>query len=183
MIAHKGKIYVIGGYNSNKCEYYDIENKSWNELPNLIEKERQRSMLFIENNYLYCFMGLSQAGILDTVERLNLDNTEAGWESIIVVNSNHINLKFYGSGIIRTNQSNKIYFIGGKKENKKKETVFKRTIYEFSFDNYEIAVSDFKIENDLFFVENKLYNMDENDCGNFINLGNGYLISMPILIK
>ena len=183
MIAHKGKIYVIGGYNSNKCEYYDIENKKWNEMPNLIENERQRSMLFVEKNYLYCFMGLSQTGILDSVERIKLDNLEAGWESIIVVNSNHINLKFYGSGIIRMNQSNKIYFIGGKKENKKKETVFKRTIYEFSFDNYEVAVSDFKIENDLFFVENKLFNMDENDCGNFINIGNGYLISMPNLIK
>jgi len=183
MIEHNGRIYVIGGYNSNKCEYYDISAKTWNELPNLIENERQRSMLYVNKNYLYCFMGLSQNGILDSVERLNLENTEAGWESIIVVNSNHINLKFYGSGIVKVNQANKIIFVGGKKENKKKETVFKKTIYEFSFDNYEVTVSDFKIENDLIFVENKLYSMDENDCGNFINMGNGYLISMPNLLK
>ena len=128
-------------------------------------------------------MGLSQNGILDSVERINLENIDAGWENIIVDNCDDINLKFYGAGIIRKNQSNKIYFIGGKKENKKKETVFKRSIYEFSFDDYKMIVSDFKIENDLIFVENKLYSMDDNDCGNFINVGNGYLISMPNLVN
>jgi len=183
MIADKDKIYIIGGYNSNKCEYYDITNKTWNDMPDLTAKERQRTMLFIENNYLYCFMGLSQTGILETVERINLEKIESGWESIIVDNCGDINLKFYGAGIIRMNQTNKIFFIGGKKENKKKETVYKRSIYEFSFDDYKMTVSDFKIENDLAFVENKLYPMDDNDCGNFINLGNGFLISMPNLVK
>ena len=184
MIANKDKIYVIGGYNSNKCEIYDITNKTWSEMPDLIAKERQRSMLFIENNFLYCFMGLSQEGILDTVERINLDNIDAGWENIIVVNSDNLNLKFYGAGIIRMKQANKILFIGGKKENKKKkEITFKRSIFEFSFEDFKMSVSDFKIENDLVFVENKLYSMDEHDCGNFINVGNGFLISMPILEK
>ena len=183
MIADKGKIYVIGGYNSNKCEFYDIANKSWKEMPNLIAKERQRSMLFIEKNFLYCFMGLNQNGILDTVERLNMENIEAGWENIIVDNCDNINLKFYGAGIKKMNQANKIFFIGGKKEKKNKEVVYKRSIYEFSFDDYKMVVSDFKIENDLEFVENKLFSIDENDCGNFINIGNGYLISMPNLVK
>ena len=183
MIAEKDKIYVIGGYNSNKCEVYDITKKTWNEMPDLIAKERQRSMLFVEKNFLYCFMGLSQTGILDSIERINIDNFDAGWETIIIDNANDINLKFYGAGIIRMNQANKIFFIGGKKESKKKETVFKRSIYQFSFDNFKMTVSDFKIENDLVFVENRLYSMDENDCGNFINVGNGYLISMPTLVK
>ena len=183
MIAENGKIYVIGGYNSNKCEVYDISNKTWNELPDLLAKERQRSMLFIENKYLYCFMGLTQNGIIDTVERINLVNLEAGWEKVNVVNNDEINLKFYGAGIIRKNNANKIYFIGGKKESKKKEIVFKRSIYEYSFDDSKMSVSDFKIENDLLFVENKLFPMDSNDCGNFINVGNGYLISMPNLVK
>ena len=152
-------------------------------MPDLTVNERQRSMLFVEKNFLYCFMGLTQNGILDSVERINLENIDAGWENIIVDNYDDINLKFYGAGIIRKNQNNKIYFIGGKKENKKKETVFKRSIYEFSFDRYKMVVSDFKIENDLLFVENKLYHMDDNDCGNFINVGNGYLISMPNLVN
>ena len=183
MIADRDKIYVIGGYNSNKCEVYDIKTKTWTEMPDLIVRERQRSMLFLENNFLYCFMGLSQTGILDSIERINIENIEAGWETIIVDNINDVNLKFYGAGIIRMNQVNKIFFIGGKKENKKKETVFKRSIYEFSFDDFKMNVSDFKIENDLIFVENRLFTMDENDCGNFINVGNGYLISMPTLVK
>ena len=183
MIGEKGKIYVIGGFNSNKCEFYDIYKKEWSEMPDLIEKERQRSMLFVKNNFLYCFMGLTQNGILDTVERINLNNIEAGWEIIIIQKLENINLKFYGAGIINDNKSNKVYFIGGKKENKKKEIVFKRSIYEFSFDNFEMIVTDYKIENDLIFVENKLYSMDDNDCGNFINIRNGYLISMFNLFK
>ena len=183
MIGEKGKIYVIGGFNSNKCEFYDIYKKEWSEMPDLIEKERQRSMLFVKNNFLYCFMGLTQNGILDTVERINLNNIETGWEIIIIQKLENINLKFYGAGIINDNKSNKVYFIGGKKENKKKEIVFKRSIYEFSFDNFEMIVTDYKIENDLIFVENKLYSMDDNDCGNFINIRNGYLISMFNLFK
>ena len=183
MIGNKGKIYVIGGYGSNKCEVYDINSKTWKEMPDLIEKERQRSMLFVEKNFLYCFMGINQNGFLTTVEKLNLDNMSAGWESVIVDTCNEkINLKFYGAGIIRMNNCNKIYFIGGKKE-KRKEEAYKRTIYEFSFDDYKMTKSDFKIENDLVFVENKLFAMDENDCGNFINVGNGFLISMPNLVK
>ena len=181
MIGEKGKIYVIGGYNSRKCEVYDINKQKWTEMPDLNEKERQRSMLFVKNNFLYCFMGLTQNGILDTIERINLNNINAGWENIIVHKIEDINLKFYGAGIV--NQSNKIYFIGGKKENKKKEIVYKKSIYEFSFDNFEMNITDFKIENDLIFIENKLYSMDENDCGNFINIRNGYLISMFNLFK
>ena len=182
MVANKDKIYVIGGYNSNKCEVYDIPSKTWTEIPDLKAPERQRSMLFVENNFLYCFMGLSQNGILDTVERLNLENIEAGWENIIVDNTENVNLKFYGAGIIRMTQANKIFFIGGKKE-KNKEEIYKKSIYEFSFDDFKMTVSDFKIENDLEFVENKLYPIDDSDCGNFINVGDGFLISMPSLVK
>jgi len=109
MIADKGKIYVIGGYASNKCEVYDLSSNTWTEIPDLIEKERQRSMLYVDNNFLYCFMGRSQTDFLSTVERLNLDNVNAGWESIIVDNCGDINLKFYGAGIIRMNQTNKIF--------------------------------------------------------------------------
>jgi hypothetical protein len=182
MIADKEKIYVIGGYNSNKCEVYDIQAKTWSELPDLFSPERQRSMLFIEKNFLYCFMGLSQNGILDSVERLNLDNTQTGWERINVDNSDNLILKFYGAGIIRMSDENKILFIGGKKENNNEE-VYKRSIYEFSLDDFKMTLSDFKIENDLEFVENKLYPIDETDYGNFINIGDGYLISMPSLAK
>ena len=182
MIADKGKIYVIGGYASNKCEVYDLSSNTWTEIPDLIEKERQRSMLYVDNNFLYCFMGRSQTDFLSTVERLNLDNVNAGWESIIVdTGKERTNLKFYGAGIIKKNNSNKIYFIGGKKEKRNKEEAFKRSIYEFSFDDYKMTKSDFKIENDLVFIENKLFPMDEGDCGNFINVGNGFLISMPNL--
>ena len=182
MIGNKGKLYVIGGINSNKCEVFDIASQTWAEIPDLIEKERQRSMLFIDNNFLYCFMGRTQNGFLTSVERLNLDNISAGWENIIVnTGSERINLKFYGAGIIRRNNSNKIYFIGGKKEKRNKEEGYKRSIFEFSFDDFKITKSDFKIENDLIFIENKLFAMDESDCGNFINVGNGFLISMPNL--
>ena len=61
--------------------------------------------------------------------------------------------------------------------------MYKKSIYEFSFDDFKMEMSDFKIENDLEFVENKLFAIDENDCGNFINIGGGYLISMPNLVN
>ena len=157
--------------------------KAWNEMPDLFTIERQRSMLYINNNYLYCFMGLSQNGILDSIERINLANLDAGGENIIISKCDLINLKFQGSGIILNRQGNKIYFIGGQKESKKKKNIYKRSIYEFSFEEYKMVASVFKIENDWIFIENELYVMDENDYGNFINIGNGYLFSMPNFVK
>ena len=46
-----------------------------------------------------------------------------------------------------------------------------------------MTLSDFKIENDLEFVENKLYPINDTDYGNFINIGDRYLISMTSLLK
>ena len=76
-------------------------------------------------------MGLTQNGVLDSVERLNLENIEAGWESIIIDNRENINLKFYGAGIFRMSHVNKIFFIGGKKENKKKSKYLRELFMNF----------------------------------------------------
>ena len=79
-----------------------------------------------------------------------------------------INLKFYGAIIIKKKNSNKISFIVGKKEKKDKGEGYKRSIFEFSFDDFKMT-------------DNELYDMDKNDYGNFINVGNGFLILMSNL--
>ena len=48
---------------------------------------------------------------------------------------------------------------------KNKEEIFKKSIYEFSFDGIKMACTDFKIENDLMFVESKLYTIDDDVDG------------------
>ena len=46
-----------------------------------------------------------------------------------------------------------------------------------------MTLSDFIIENDLEFIENKLFPIDDTDYRNFINIDDEYLISMISLIK
>ena len=181
MIANENQIYVIGGYNSNKCERFDIINQKWFEMPDLKVKERQRAMLLIDDNYLYAFMGLSQFGLLDSVERINLGNLSNGWEIVTFSNPNGLSLKFYGSGIRKIPDSEKYYFVGGKCEKDSNGNEFHKNIYEISLKEKTINQSEFRVDNDLFFIENNLYDFESKECGNFISLENGFLISMPVL--
>jgi hypothetical protein len=94
MIVNDNYVFVVGGYNSNKCEYFNFKTLKWGGLPNLNSEERQRAMLIIYKDYLYAFMGYTQFGILDSVERINIAKLGTSqWEKVSISNPQRINLK------------------------------------------------------------------------------------------
>ena len=169
MIAEDNYIFVVGGYNSNKCEYFNLKNMKWEAMPDLNSEERQRPMLVIHKGYLYAFMGHTQYSILDSIERINITKLGSSkWEKVSISNPNNINLKFYGAGICI--KDNEMYFIGGKIGLDEEEKDFKNEIFKFNFDKMEFKGTENSYVGQLNFIENKFHKCDDSTFGNFVDL-------------
>jgi hypothetical protein len=169
MIAEDNYIFVIGGYNSNKCEYFNLKTMKWEAMPDLNEEERQRPMLVIHKDYLYAFMGHTQYSILDSIERININKLGSSkWEKVSISNPNNINLKFYGAGVCIKN--NEMYFIGGKIGLNDDVNDYKNEIFSFNFDKLEFNGTENNYNGQLNFIENKFHQCDEQTYGNFVDL-------------
>ena len=113
MISKDDYIFSIGRCNSNKYEGFNLKAMKQAELPDLNYGERQRPILEIYNNYLYIFMGYTQYNILDSIERMEIDNLEISkCEKLAFKNPENMNTKFFGAGIY--NLDSTLFFFGGK---------------------------------------------------------------------
>ena len=179
MISNDNYIFVIGGFNSNKCEAFNLRTLKWEAMPDLNSPERQSPILTIHDDYLYAFMGHTQYNILDNVERINIKNLGSNkWENVIVSNPNNVNTRFYGAGVYYVKDD--LYFIGGKNGLGNGDTDYKSEIYCYHFDKNEFLNTDICYKGNLVFVENKFHHVSEENVGNFIDVDNGVLATMPI---
>ena len=178
MIANDNYIFVIGGYNSNKCEAFNLRTLKWEEMPNLNSNERQRTILTIHDNYLYAFMGYSQFGILDSVERININIKDFGkknWEVVTITNLSKIDIKFYGAGVYYLN--GELYFIAGKKSLGNDDSSYKTDICSFKFNEGEFVSYSTYFEQKLEFIENQFHKVNQNIIANFVG---ERLASLPL---
>ena len=179
MVANDNYIFVIGGYNSNKCEYFNLETLKWESLPDLNSEERQRPMLIIYKDYLYAFMGHTQFNILDTIERINITKLKTSkWEKVSYSNPSNINSQFYEAGIY--NHNGELFFIGGKLGLGNNENDFKKDIYTFNFDGMILNPLEMCYGGPLSFVETEFHKCNEENIGNFIDLNGGSLATIGI---
>ena len=179
MIANDNYIFVIGGYNSNKCECFNLETMKWEPLPDLNSEERQRPMLVIYKDYLYAFMGHTQFNILDTIERINITKLKSSkWEKVAFSNPRNINSKFYEAGIY--NHNGELFFIGGKTGLGNNEIDYKKDIYIFNFDGMILNALEMCYGGPLSFIETEFHKCNEENIGNFIDLNGGSLATIAI---
>ena len=160
MIGYDDKIYSIGGINNNKCEYYDIKEMKWEKLPNLIVSDRQNPLLYIYNNFLYVFGGVSKENsVLSTIERINLRNQKSKWELVPYTNLDNLKITLFGCGIIPFSDKS-ILLIGG---NNKKETL--KRIIRFNFYNSSFQKIDYYLDSPVCFKESNLIQLCNNKFG------------------
>ena len=177
MIANDNYVFVIGGYNSNKCECFNLKTLKWEAMPDLNREERQRPMLVIYKDYLYAFMGYTQNNILNSVERINISKLgSCKWEKVSIKNEENLNLRFYGAGIY--NYNGKLFFIGGKIGQGEDENDYKSEIYSFDFNDMKFVSTDIFFTGKLNFIENEFFHCNEENIGNFIDLNNGCLATI-----
>ena len=178
MISNDNYIFVIGGNNSNKCEAFNIRTAKWESMPDLNSPERQRAILAIYDNYLYAFMGCTQFGILDTVERIYIKDLKNNkWEKVNVKNPSNINIKFYGAGVYCLN--GELFFVAGKKGIGNNDDDYKKEICSFKFDTGEFLTDGIYFNENLEFIENQFHHLNDSNIGNFMN-GEGALASLPL---
>lgn len=179
MIINENYIFVIGGYNSNKCEAFNLRTLKWETMPDLISPERQKATLAIYGDYLYAFMGHTQFNVLDSVERINIKNLgNSNWENVAFSNPNNINTRFYGAGVYVVN--GQLFFLAGKLGLGNEETDFKSEIYRFKFDTNEFLNTEICYNGKISFIENEFHHISNENVGNFIDIDNGVLATMPI---
>jgi hypothetical protein len=171
MIGFKDFIYLIGGEKNNKCERFNLETKNWEILPDLL-RETESPILFVYNNYLYAFFGINSDGkIINTIIRLNLNNTKGKWDNVLYNNIDNIDLNIYGCGLILTSDKDgdSLYFIGGKTESEIKKWIVIFNFNGFSFKMLEEA----EIDTIVYFKENLFHKMiNDKDLGDnefFVN--------------
>ena len=93
-------------------------------------------------------------------------------------NPNNVNTRFYGAGVYYVKDD--LYFIGGKNGLGNGDTDYKSEIYCYHFDKNEFLNTDICYKGNLVFVENKFHHVSEENVGNFIDVDNGVLATMPI---
>lgn len=172
MIGNDKYLFVIGGYASNKCEYFDMQTLQWNKMPDLISEERQRPMLLINDGYLYAFMGFTQTDLLNSIEKFNIKEIKTSkWENVNALNP----IKFYGSGIYANYQ--KIFFFGGKwSKGTSKKDYKNHTIY------FDLEKNEFKEMGDAYdyeqyyFIENEFHQFSDDELVNFSYVNHGQFV-------
>ena len=164
MLGYNNYIYLIGGEKSKKCERFNLNTKNWEILSDLT-RETQSPILYIYKNYLYAFFGINSDGkIMNTIERLNLNNTKGNWDKVLYNNIDNLELNIIGCGVtlVSDDEEEMLFFMGGKTE-----TEIKNTIYSFKFKDYSFhLLSNYNFENNVYFKEN-LFQKIGNEFLNF----------------
>jgi hypothetical protein len=151
-------IYAIGGFNLGSCEKYDIRAMRWTKLSNL-QYDRSNTVLHIHKGYLYSFFGVRNGVFMDTIERLNLKNDKAKWETVACKNPG-IDLKLMGCGIVQVGD-NEIFLFGGKKADGIKKDLLKFNLKNFTFAHLG------QLEDEVFFQESHLLPIGEKTYAQF----------------
>ena len=94
------------------------------------------------------------------------------------LNPNNINTKFYGAGVYLIN--GQLIFLGGKIGLGDEESDYKTAIYRFKFDNMEFYNTEMCYNGKIIFIENEFHYVSKESIGNFINVDDGILATMPI---
>ena len=111
------------------------------------------------------FFGINSDGkIMNTIERLNLNNTKGNWDKVLYNNIDNLELNIIGCGVtlVSDDEEEMLFFMGGKTE-----TEIKNTIYSFKFKDYSFhLLSNYNFENNVYFKEN-LFQKIGNEFLNF----------------
>ena len=90
-LIYKNKLYIIGGKSakysySTKCFVFDLSTQKWSTLPDLQLKKTKKTIL-CTGNIIYALGGKgTEISLSYTFEKLNLNDTNAKWETFSIEN-------------------------------------------------------------------------------------------------
>ena len=170
-IYFEGNLYLIGGLGENQiilneCDIFNIKKRKWKKFPKL-NIPRQNSTLCIYNNSsLYVIRGTNGKEVLDTIEYINLNNLNNGFN---IIKPKDFGLCWLGceSSMAITINKNQILIFGGKDKSGKlyHHSFFYDPINNYIFRGKDIKVSAcFKCNGTIF--DNKVISIDYKNTTN-----------------
>jgi len=70
--SSQDKIYVMGGYDRDSCEYYDVNSDCWIQFASLNMKKSGSTASILDNRIIYLFGGENNENYLDTIEQYDI---------------------------------------------------------------------------------------------------------------
>lgn len=177
-IYYNDSLYVVGGHSNNTCEKFEIKALKWKPFPSLLSDERQTPILHVNENFLYAFFGYKLGKYLDNIERINLKINKK-WEVLPFKNNENLDLKVVFSGLVPSSTKNEIYFFGGKSHNGEKE-VIRKDGFLFNFDDKSFKRTGFELEDETFFHNSQLVNIDNSLWAQFNMKETNQLLKLEI---
>ena len=114
-IPYYKSICALGGTNSKEVEIFDLEEKKWNNLPELNCIREGATCCMINDTFLYCFLGYDteKSEYLTSIEKLDLEKNE-GWKLLNPFgNKSFMKKKFCSCIQYRQNFEENIFIVGG----------------------------------------------------------------------
>ena len=114
-IPYYKSICALGGTNSKEVEIFDLEEKTWNNLPELNCIREGATCCMINDTFLYCFLGYDteKSEYLTSIEKLDLEKNE-GWKLLNPFgNKSFMKKKFCSCIQYRQNFEENIFIVGG----------------------------------------------------------------------
>ena len=138
MVYHKkdNSIYILTGSKCNSCEKYDINTKSFTQLPNTKYQREKAIALIYNDTYIYLFFGFDKSvnKYCPTIERINISGSISNeWEVIQPIGNSNFS-KRKEIGYIMKDSS--VILFGG--SNSLREAT--NNVLEYKFDTKEITV-------------------------------------------
>jgi hypothetical protein len=112
-------IFMIGGKETRKVEYYDIVRDCFIEHSELEDFRLEPSLALVDHSYLYAFSGFDgNKKKLFNFEKINLSSSDKDWigAEFVIEPEVNFNLSFFG---IAYYSKDEILFIGGYSESEK----------------------------------------------------------------
>lgn len=114
-IPYLHSICALGGTNSKDVEIFNLEEKNWENLPELNYAREGPSCCVINDTFLYCFFGYDTENYeyLTNIEKMDLEQ-KVEWKLLNPYgNKTFMKLKFAGCIHYRQNFEEKIFIVGG----------------------------------------------------------------------
>ena len=114
-IPYINSICALGGKNSTEVEVFDLEEKTWSNLPELNYPREGAVCCIINDTFLYCFFGYDteNSSYLTSIEKYDLVY-KGDWKVLEPYgNKSFMKKKFSGCVKYRKNFEENIYIVGG----------------------------------------------------------------------
>ena len=152
------KVFIIGGVDSNKVTLLDVEFECYEEYPSMKYTRKDACAAFVNERYLYVFMGIVDElkGVADNFEKLDIKEEGGEWKIFPINNFCGYKMPRSYCACAYIKEQSCFYFFGGSFNSTAQGTVMKLTE-----DKYEVTKTRYTLPFNCVFDETSFLRPNE----------------------